>query len=42
MSCPPPKGALTQLWAGVSPETVDMNGQVGGQNTLFSDFDLRF
>ena len=29
MSSPPLKGALTQLWAGVSPETVDMNGQVG-------------
>ena len=24
-----PLGALTQLWAGTSPETVDYNGKVG-------------
>ncbi|KAJ8094649.1 short-chain alcohol dehydrogenase [Marasmius tenuissimus] len=27
---PAPYGALTQLWAGVSPETADMNGKAGG------------
>ncbi|KAL0059084.1 short-chain alcohol dehydrogenase [Marasmius tenuissimus] len=26
---PAPYGALTQLWAGVSPETADMNGKAG-------------